>query len=101
MMIHKFIHYSEIMTLIQADIPWTYMAAFLNRIIDVQYASQKPPEFPNKHSLPEDYTRQGLLYGWNYITSEYLDEAGLHHDEQQIETKSMTVYRRQRIHYLE
>ena len=50
--------------------------------------------------LPEDYIRQGLLYGSNYLPKGYLNEAGIDQDEQEIESPSMVSLRMQRILYL-
>ena len=42
-MISEYVHYSEIMTWIQADVPWTQLARFLNHIADGNYASKVFP----------------------------------------------------------
>ena len=99
-MISEYIHYSEIMTLIQADVPWVHLANFLNRTTDQEYAKEFPCFPIAGRPLPEDYARQGLLYGWNYVTQAYLDEAGISEYERELELPTMAHYRKQRMHYL-
>ena len=105
-MIWEFVHYEEIMNLIGADIPWIRMACFLNNIVaqhqtNFKNHSNEFPHSPNvDRPLPEDYVRQGLPYGWNYITQAYLEEANIDSDEQGIEAPSMAAPRKQRLVYL-
>ena len=107
-MVSEFVKYTEIMALIQADVPWTRMAIFLNTVItltqhtiNLDDTSNAFPHSPNvDRPLPEDYVRQGLLYGWNYVTPAYLDQAGIDQDEQEIEAPSMATLRKQRLLHL-
>ena len=105
-MILEFIHYEEVMKLIESDVPWTQMASFLANIV-AQYPTKLDNignEFPHgpkeDRPLPEDYVRQGLPYGRNYVTRAYLEEANIDRDEQAIEAPSMAASRKQRIYYL-
>ena len=50
--------------------------------------------------LPEDYIRQGLLYGRNYVSQKYLDEVEVDSDEQANEAPLITALRKQRMFYL-
>ena len=105
-MVSEFVQYPEIMAVIQADVPWARMAIFLNTTV-TQYTislDSTGNAFPHSpkvdRPLPEDFVRKGLLYGWNYVTTEYLDEAGIDQDEQEIEAPSMATLRKQRMLYL-
>ena len=103
-MVSEFIQYEEIMSLIQADIPWVLMATFLNTVTQRTGDLGNNNIFPHSpkvdRPLPEDYGRQGLLYGQNYLPSAFLDAAGIDHVEQAIEDSSMALQRQQRILYL-
>ena len=97
-MVSEFVQYAEIMALIQADVPWTRIATCLNTAvrrytINLDDTSNVFPHLPKvDRPLPEDYVRQGLLYGWNYVTPAYLAEAGIDHDEQEIEGRRRSAY---------
>ena len=104
-LIWELVHYKEVMNLIEADIPWTRLEAFLNNIvvqnnINLNSANHFPHSAKVERPLPEDYVRQGLMYGRNYISQEYLDEAKVDSDEQAIEAPSMAALRKQRMLYL-
>ena len=98
-------HYKEVMSLIEADIPWNLLEALLNNVviqksINFDGANRFPHSAKVERPLPEDYIRQGLLYGRNYVSQEYLDEAKGDSNEQAIETPSMAALRKQRMFYL-
>ena len=104
-LIWELVHYKEVMTLVEADIPWNQLEAFLNSVviqnnIDLDNANRFPHSAEVEKPLPEDYIRRGLLYGINYVSQEYLDEAKIDSNEQAIEAPSMAVLRKQRILYL-
>ena len=68
----ELVHHKEVMSLIEADIPWTRLEAFLNSVVvqnnvSLDSANHFPHSAKTERPLPEDYTRQGLLYGRNYI----------------------------------
>ena len=93
------------MNLIKADIPWTRLEAFLNDVVvqnnmNLNIANRFPHSAKVERPLTEDYVRQGLLYGRNYTSQEYLDEAKVDSDEQAIEALSMATQRKQRMFYL-
>ena len=59
------------------------------------------PHFPNADPpLPEDYVRQSLPYGKDYIEQMYLEEAYIDPDAQDIEAPSMIAPRKERLIYL-
>ena len=104
-LIWELVHYKEVMNLIEADILWTRLEAFLNHVVvqnnmNLDSANHFPHSAKVERPLPEDYARQGLLYGRNYISQEYLDEAKVDSDEQAIEAPSMAALRKQRRFYL-
>ena len=104
-LIRELVHYKEVMDLIEADIQWTRLEAFLNNVVvqnsmSLDSANHFPHSAKMERPLPEDYVRQGLLYGRNYVSQEYLDEAKLDSDEQAIEAPSMAALRKQRMFYL-
>ena len=104
-LIWELVHYKEVMNLIKADIPWTQLEVFLNHVVihnnmKLDNANRFPHSVKVERPLPEDYMRQGLLYGRNYVSQKYLDEAKVDSDEQAIEAPSMAAFRRQRMLYL-
>ena len=104
-LIWELVHYKEVMDLIKADIPWTRLEAFLNSIVvqnnmSLDSANHFPHSARVERPLPENYIRQGLLYGRNYVSQDYLDEAKLDSDEQAIKAPSMAASRKQRMFYL-
>ena len=104
-LIWELVHYKEVMSLIKADIPWTQLEIFLNHVVihnnmKLDNANRFPHSVKVERPLPEDYMRQGLLYGRNYVSQKYLDEAKVDSDEQAIEAPSMAAFRRQRMLYL-
>ena len=104
-LIWELVHYKEVMSLVEADIPWNRLEAFLNKVviqnnINLDSANRFLHSAKVERPLPEDYIRQGSLYGRNYVSQEYLDEAKIDNDEQAIEAPSMAALRKQRIFYL-
>ena len=102
----ELVTYREIMDLIGADVPWIRIEIFLNSIVTKQQTSFGGSRSEFLHSLdvdrplPEDYVRQGLPYGRNYVSQVNLDRANLDSEEQGIEAPSMAAPRKQRLVYL-
>ena len=104
-LIWELVHYKKVVSLTEADIPWTRLEAFLNSVVvqnnvSLDSANHFPHSAKTERPLPEDYTRQSLLYGGNCVSQEYLDEAKVDSNEQAIEAPSIAASRKQRMLYL-
>ena len=89
------------MKFIEADVPWDRIVIFLNDLISSVNFRNDNMRFPHSpemnRPLPEDYARQGLRCGQEYVPQRYLQEANLDIDEYMVEAASMAVTRKERI----
>ena len=99
-LIWELVYYKKVISLIEADILWNWLEAFLNNIviqnnINLDSANCFLYSAKVERPLPEDYIRQELLYGSNYVSQEYLDKAKIDSDKQAIKAPSIVILRKQ------